>query len=80
VILEISDAWRSSSSEWHGAAKERGAACRGALESAVAPAAETLEERYERFFKTAACSFSAGGGEAHYQPVSEEHRRELAQS
>ena len=49
------------------------------LESAVAPAAMTLEERYERFFKESGLFVQVPEEvKRRYQPVSEEHRRELA--
>jgi hypothetical protein len=49
------------------------------LESAVAPAAMTLEERYERFFKESGLFVQVPEEvKRRYKPVSEEHRRELA--
>jgi hypothetical protein len=49
------------------------------LESAIAPVAMTLEERYERFFKESGLFVQVPEEERRrYQPMSEEHRRELS--
>jgi hypothetical protein len=49
------------------------------LESAVAPAAMTLGERYERFFRESGLFVQVPEEvKRRYKPVSEKHRRELA--
>jgi hypothetical protein len=49
------------------------------LESAVAPAAMTLQERYERFIKESGLFVEVPEEvKRRYQPVSEKRRRELA--